>query len=80
MFICWGQLEIIDEVTCALSGCRHVANMCFVGLLELSNCLIRPKPSPRLLPVIKIEFILSVAVNSLLRIVYCSRGHAFFLS
>lgn len=46
------------KFTCALSGFRHVAKMCFVGLLDASNCLTNPRPSPRLLPVIKIEFIL----------------------
>lgn len=46
------------KVTSALSGFRQVAKMCFVGLLDASNCLTNPRPSPRLLPVIKIEFIL----------------------
>lgn len=44
------------QVTCAWSGFRHVAKICFVGLFDASNCLTMPKPSPRLQPVIRIEF------------------------
>lgn len=46
------------QVTCALSGFRHVAKMCLVGWLVASNCFTKPKPRPRLQPVIKIEFII----------------------
>lgn len=55
------------EVTCAWSGFRHVAKMCFVGLLNSSSCLTKPKPSPRLQPVIRIEFILFVICTEILR-------------
>lgn len=55
------------EVTCAWSGFRHVAKMCFVGLLKSSSCLTKPKPSPRLQPVIKIEFILFVIRTEIAR-------------
>lgn len=47
------------QVTCALSGFRHVAKMYFVGLLAASNCFTKPKPSPRLQPVIKMEFMIT---------------------
>lgn len=46
----------LRKITCAWSGFRHVANICFVGLFNSSNCLTMPKPRPRLHPVIKIEF------------------------
>lgn len=64
----WRQFN----VTCAFSGCRHVAKICFVGLFELSKCLTMPKPRPRLLPVIKIEFMMSKKFFYCLRITLSS--------
>lgn len=48
----------LHQVTFASVGFRHVANTYFEGFWDSSNCLTIPKPSPRLQPVIKIEFII----------------------
>lgn len=44
--------------TLASDGFRHVAKIYLDGFEAISNCLTKPKPRPRLQPVIKIEDIL----------------------
>lgn len=61
------------EFTCAFSGCRHVAKICLIGLLELSSCLIMPNPSPRLQPVMRIEFIVFIQQQIEIDLFRCCR-------
>lgn len=56
----WREYSVVPNLTSACWILRHVAMMCRGGDDSFRKLLVKPRPRPRLQPVIRIEFIMNI--------------------